>query len=135
MRTLKALLAAPAALIVVGGLAGSAAAAAHGDRNLGRAHTQAPRTQAAHSTAAPAATNAQDQSKTGKQHMQEAKNANDCRPLEDKFDAAYASRKNQPGAEEAKRMRDLGAERCTDGDYDQGINNLYSALDQLGVKH
>lgn len=108
MRSLAALFAAPAALIVIGGLAGAAAAADRGD---------------------------QVETKTGKQHIQEAKDANDCRPLEEKFDAAYASRKSQPGAEEAKRLRDLGAERCTDGDYDQGINNLYSALDQLGVKH
>ena len=74
-----------------------------------------------------------DQTKGGKMHIEEGKNADDCRPLEQKFDAAYATRADQKGADAARSERDTGAQMCDDGDFMQGISHLESALTMLGV--
>ena len=70
--------------------------------------------------------------KGGKEHIEQAKNANDCKPLERKFDAAYAKHGGKAGATDAKYQ---GAQKCDSGDFAGGTLMLQSALDKIHMKN
>ena len=58
----------------------------------------------------------------------------ECVDLIRKFDGALPSHANAPKAVAAKNLRAQGEQLCNQGDYDDGVKDLRTALKYIGAK-